>query len=58
LKNAKLDHYLDLLGDKKRVRIKLDDHSLENFERAMLELAELEEGKKIMKKYGIGVICL
>jgi len=48
--------YLDLSGDKVKVRIKMDDVSLENFRRAMLELAEIEEGRKIMKKYGIEVI--
>jgi len=55
-KPAYAPKYLDILGNKVKVRIKMDDPSLENFRRAMLELAELEEGKKIMKKYGIEVI--
>jgi len=48
--------YLDIIGDKVKVRIKMDDPSLENFRRAMIELAKLKEGNKIMKKYGIEVI--
>jgi len=55
-KPAYAPKYLDLFGDKVKVRIKMDDASLENFRRAMLELAEIEEGRKIMKKYGIEVI--